>query len=68
IDIIVGYHNGAPVRVRDVGRAIDGPEDQTLSAWQNCKPGILLIIYKQPSANVVETVQAIQAALPQIQA
>ncbi|MBN8941874.1 MAG: multidrug efflux RND transporter permease subunit [Rhizobiales bacterium] len=67
-DIIVGYHNGAPVRVRDVGRAIDGPEDQTLSAWQNGKPGILLIIYKQPSANVVETVQAIQAALPQIRA
>jgi HAE1 family hydrophobic/amphiphilic exporter-1 len=65
-DIIVAYHSGGPVRIRDIGRAIDGPEDRTLSAWQNGKPGILLQVYKQPGANVVDTVSRIQAALPQI--
>jgi HAE1 family hydrophobic/amphiphilic exporter-1 len=65
-DVIVAYHNGGPVRIRDIGRAIDGPEDQTRSAWQNGKPGVLLEIYKQPGANVVSTVSNVQAALPQI--
>jgi HAE1 family hydrophobic/amphiphilic exporter-1 len=65
-DVIVAYHGGGPVRIRDIGRAVDGPEDRTLSAWQNGKPGILLQVYKQPGANVVDTVSRIQAALPQI--
>src|SRR5262245_55963580 len=67
-DVIVAYRNGAPVRVRDIGQAIAGPENAKLAAWENGKRGILLIIMKQPSANVIQTVDAVKAALPRLQA
>jgi hydrophobic/amphiphilic exporter-1 (mainly G- bacteria), HAE1 family len=64
-DVIVKY-NGAPVRIRDIGKAVDGAENIYLSAWQNGKPGILLIIFKEPGANVVATVARVDAALAQM--
>ena len=67
-DVILAWRNGAPVRVRDIGRAIDGPENQQLAGWQNGKRGIILMIFKQPGANVIETVDRIKAALPQLEA
>jgi hydrophobe/amphiphile efflux-1 (HAE1) family protein len=67
-DVVLAYRNGAAVRVRDIGRAIDGPEDNTLAAWQNGKRGILLIIFKQPGANVIDTVERVKAALPRLEA
>jgi hydrophobe/amphiphile efflux-1 (HAE1) family protein len=67
-DIVLAYRNGAPVRVRDIGRAIDGPENRLLAGWQNGKRGILLIIFKQPGANVIDTVERIKAALPHLEA
>ncbi len=63
-DVILGYKNGAPIRVRDVGVAVDAAENTQLLAWQNSKPGLLLIIFKQPGANVLETVRRIQGILP----
>ena len=63
-DIIIAYVNGAPVRVRDIGVAVDGPENNQLVAWQNGHPGILLQIFKQPGANVIETVKRIKAIMP----
>jgi hydrophobe/amphiphile efflux-1 (HAE1) family protein len=65
-DVILAYRDGAPIRVGDVGRAIAGPEDRNLAAWANDKRGVLLVIYKQPGANVIETVDSIKAALPGI--
>ncbi|HEV7394673.1 MAG TPA: efflux RND transporter permease subunit, partial [Burkholderiales bacterium] len=65
-DIVIAYKNGAPVRIRDIGQAVDAAENAYMAAWQNNKPGIVLTIFKQPSANVVDTVQRIDAALPQI--
>jgi hydrophobe/amphiphile efflux-1 (HAE1) family protein len=67
-NVILAWRNGAPVRVRDVGQAMDGPENRLLAAWQNGKPGILLVVFKQPGANVIETVDRIKAALPVLQA
>ncbi|MEA2729359.1 MAG: hypothetical protein QOF70_3834 [Acetobacteraceae bacterium] len=67
-DVILAWRNGAPVRVRDIGRAIDGPENKLLAAWQTGKKGILLVIFKQPGANVIETVDHIKAALPHLEA
>ncbi len=67
-DVILAWRNGAPVRVRDIGRAVDGPENQYLGAWQNGKRGILLIVFKQPGANVIDTVEKIKAALPHLEA
>ena len=63
-DIIIAYVNGAPVRIRDVGVAVDGPENNQLVAWQNGQPGILLQIFKQPGANVIDTVKRIKAIMP----
>jgi hydrophobe/amphiphile efflux-1 (HAE1) family protein len=65
-DIIIAYRDGAPVRVRDVGHAIIGPQDVTQGALNGLKPSVLLLIYKQPGANVINTVDAIKAALPQL--
>src|SRR5581483_457099 len=66
-DIIIAYKNGAPVRIRDVGVAVDGPENRFISGWQNGHDGVLLIINKQPGANVIDTVKRIKAQLPHMQ-
>ncbi len=65
-NVVLAYRNGAPVRVRDVGRAVDGPENKLLGATQNNHPAILLIVFKQPDANVIQTVDAIKAKLPKL--
>ena len=67
-DLIVAYQNGAAVRVRDIGRAVDGPENTRLAGFANGQPAITLAVLKQPGANVVETVDRIKAALPQLEA
>ncbi|MGB8839779.1 MAG: efflux RND transporter permease subunit [Aliidongia sp.] len=67
-DVIVAYRNGGPVRIGDIGRAIDAPENTKLAAWANGTKCILLAIYKQPGANVINTVDQVKAALPQLQA
>ncbi|HEY7083240.1 MAG TPA: multidrug efflux RND transporter permease subunit [Hyphomicrobiaceae bacterium] len=66
-DVIVAYRNGAPLRVRDIGRAIAGPEDAKKAAWASGKRGVFLIIFKQPGANVIDTVDRIKGELPRLQ-
>ena len=67
-NIILAYRNGGPVRVRDIGRAVDGPENARLAGWQNGRRGIQLFIFKQPGANVIDTVERVKAALPALRA
>jgi hydrophobe/amphiphile efflux-1 (HAE1) family protein len=67
-NIVVAFRNGAPVRIGDIGRAVRGPQNRELAAWQNGRPGILLLAFKQPGANVIDTVERIKAALPALQA
>ena len=67
-DLILAYRNGSPVRVKDLGKAIDGPENNRLAAWYNKKQAIILIIQRQPGANVIETVDRVKAMLPVLQA
>jgi hydrophobe/amphiphile efflux-1 (HAE1) family protein len=57
-----------PVRVRDVGRAIVGPQDVNLAGWMNTDPAIILAVQRQSGANVIATVDAIKKALPQLEA
>ena len=66
--LIVAYRNGSAVRISDVGRAVDGPEDLRNSGYSNGKPSVLLIIFRQPGANIIDTVDGIRAALPQLKA
>ncbi len=67
-DIILAYRNGAPIRIRDVGRAVNGPEDIRSAAWINNKRGVGIIIRKQADANVIETVESIRNLLPSLRA
>ncbi|MFZ5779642.1 MAG: efflux RND transporter permease subunit [Pseudomonadota bacterium] len=66
--LVLAYRNGSPVRVRDVGRAIDGPENLLVAGWFNHKRAIILAIQRQPGANVIETVARVKAMLPVLQA
>ena len=66
--LILAYRNGSPVRVRDVGKAIDGPENDLIAGWYNHQRAIILAIQRQPGANVVDTVERVKAMLPVLQA
>ncbi len=65
-DVIVAYRNGAPIRIRDIGRAIDGPENTQARGFQNGRTGVLLFIHKLPGGNVIDAVREVKAALPHI--
>ncbi len=65
-DVIIAYRNGGPLRIRDIGQAVTGPEDAKQAAWANGKRGVFLVIFKQPGANVIETVDKIKTALPRL--
>jgi HAE1 family hydrophobic/amphiphilic exporter-1 len=67
-DVILAYRNGAPIRVRDVGQAVPEEVDRTVAAYQNNQPGVILAVFKQPGANVIETVDQIKDQLPQLTA
>jgi hydrophobe/amphiphile efflux-1 (HAE1) family protein len=67
-DVVLAYRNGAPIRVRDVGQAIAEAVDRNVAAYHNNKPGVMLAVFKQPGANVVDTVDQIKAQLPQLTA
>ncbi|MGP0039160.1 MAG: efflux RND transporter permease subunit, partial [Rhodomicrobium sp.] len=65
-NIILAYKQGAPIRVKDVGHAAGGPENYLLGATSNGKPAAVLIVFKQPGANVIETVEGVYDALPKL--
>jgi HAE1 family hydrophobic/amphiphilic exporter-1 len=65
-DVIIAYRNGGPLRIRDIGRAASGPEDTKQAAWADGKRGVFLVIFKQPGANVIDTVDRIKAQLPRL--
>jgi HAE1 family hydrophobic/amphiphilic exporter-1 len=65
-DVIIAYKNGAPLRIRDIGHAVAGPEDAHQAAWANGKRGVFLVIFKQPGANVIDTVDRVKAQLPRL--
>jgi hydrophobic/amphiphilic exporter-1 (mainly G- bacteria), HAE1 family len=78
-DLVVGYTSGRPVRLSDIGSVAPGVENNQIGAWvfpgkANTDPGIkpaqgiLLIIYKQPGANVIDTVKQIRAEMPKLKA
>ncbi|HVP47951.1 MAG TPA: multidrug efflux RND transporter permease subunit [Bryobacteraceae bacterium] len=66
--LLVAYHNGTAVRIRDVGHAVDAAEDIRNSGYANGKPSVLVIIFRQPGANIIDTVDRIRELLPQLKA
>jgi HAE1 family hydrophobic/amphiphilic exporter-1 len=67
-NVIIAFRNGAPLRVRDIGQAVAGPEDSKKAAWAQRKRGVFLVVFKQPGANVIDTVERIKAELPRLRA
>jgi hydrophobe/amphiphile efflux-1 (HAE1) family protein len=65
-DVIIAYRNGAPIRVRDVGYSVAGPQDVNIAALNGSAPSVILLVFKQPGANVIDTVDHIKAAMPQL--
>ncbi|MGN6517241.1 MAG: efflux RND transporter permease subunit [Rhizomicrobium sp.] len=61
---IIAYKNGAPVRVEDVGRAVDGVENKFVASWYNQKRAIVLAIQRQPGSNTIQVVDEIKSILP----
>jgi hydrophobe/amphiphile efflux-1 (HAE1) family protein len=66
--LIVAWRNGSPVRLSDIGTVSDSLEDVRNAGFINGKPGIVLVIFRQPGANMIETVDRVRAMLPELQA
>ncbi|HYB62194.1 MAG TPA: multidrug efflux RND transporter permease subunit [Methylomirabilota bacterium] len=66
--LVVGYHNGAAVKLSDVADVVDSTENVRAAGFVNGQPAVLLIIFRQPGANIIDTVDRIRAALPSLKA
>ena len=67
-ELVVAYRNGAPVRLSEVAKVIDGAENVRLAAWANDNASVIVNIQRQPGANVLEVVDDIKKLLPELQA
>ena len=65
--VIIAYRNGAPVRVRDIGKAINGVEDIRQAAWVMGQRAVIMDVHKQPGYNINQTVQLVKDILPGLQ-
>ena len=68
LPLIISHHSGAAVRLRDVARVDDGVQDVRNAGLANGQPAVMLIINREPGANIIATVERIKAVLPQLQA
>jgi multidrug efflux pump len=66
--LVVAYNNGSAVRISDIGQAQDSVEDLRNSGYAHGKPSVFVIIFREPGANIIDTVDRIRAVLPQITA
>jgi multidrug efflux pump len=66
--LIVGYHNGGAVRLQDVADVVDSQQTIRQAGFLNGKPSVNMIIFRQPGANIITTVDAVKAAVPSLQA
>ena len=67
-NFIVAYRDGAPLRVRDIGKAVIGPEDAKQAAWGDGKRDVFLVVFKLPGANVINTVDKIKKTMTRLEA
>jgi len=67
-DLVISYHDGSAVRLGDVASVEDSVEDLRVSGFVNGTPAVMVIIFRQPGANIIDTVDSIRALLPQMEA
>ncbi|HTQ35220.1 MAG TPA: efflux RND transporter permease subunit [Stellaceae bacterium] len=68
LPLVIAYRNGAAVRLPDIAEVTDSVENLRNQGLANGKPAVLVILYRQPNANIIETVDRVKAALPQLEA
>jgi multidrug efflux pump len=68
LPLVIAYRNGAPVRLPDIAQVTDSVENLRNQGLANGKPSVLVILYRQPNANIIDTVDRVQASLPQLSA
>jgi multidrug efflux pump len=66
--LVVAYSHGAPIRLSDIAKVTDGVEDEFAKGLYDGKPAVQIIIYRQPAANIIETVDRLRSLLPQLKA
>ena len=66
--IVVGYRHGAPIRLDEVAQVREGLQNDQHMGLANGEPAVLLIIFRQPGANIISAVEGVKAALPQLEA
>jgi multidrug efflux pump len=66
--VVVAYKNGAPVMLNQVAHIVDGIENNSLSAWMNKTPAVIVNIQRQPGANIIQVVDRVKALLPRLRA
>jgi multidrug efflux pump len=66
--LVVAYRNGAPVRLADVGDVIDSVENVRTLGLANGQPAVMMIVYRQPGANIIQMVDRVKALMPQLRA
>jgi multidrug efflux pump len=67
-NLVVGYHKGAAIKLSDVADVVDDVENIRAAGFMNGKPCVLLIIFRQPGANIIDTVDRIRDAMPSLKA
>ena len=67
-DLVIVYRNGAPVRLSEVAKVVDSVENVRTLAISNGKPAVLVLVHRQPGANIIETVDRVKRLLPQLKA
>ncbi len=65
-DLVIAYRNGAPVRLSDVAEVVDSVEDLRHTGIVDGKPGIVVVLSRQPGANIIQAVDGVKAELPQL--
>ncbi|MBB3955332.1 efflux RND transporter permease subunit [Novosphingobium sediminicola] len=67
-NLVITYANGAPIRLSDVASVESGVENTRTASWMNKQSAVIIDVQRQPGANVIATVDAIKAALPDLTA
>ena len=65
-NLLINWNAGAPVRLKDVAKVVNGAEDRFLAAWTDTQPAVLINIQRQPGANVIDVADSVQALMPQL--
>ena len=66
--LVVAWRNNAPIRLEDIAEVVDSVQDVRNAGISNGKPAVLVLLYRQPGANIIEVADRVRDVLPQLQA